>query len=95
MAGASCSVDLGRHHASVGGTASECSPGDRDGYTSHDEASWLIDQHADNVPIHPLTQHRNSLSSSDMHTPTSRSVASWDLIRFPRSFYEVKFFSLR
>ena len=83
----SSNVDLMRHHATTGGTASKCSPGDRDGYTSHDEAPWLVDQHADHVPI-PFAHNRNSLSSGHHPTSSSRSVASWDLIRFPRSFYE-------
>ena len=33
-------VDLMRHDATTGGTAAECSPADRDGYTSHEEAPW-------------------------------------------------------
>ena len=45
----SSNVDLMSHHATTGGTASGCSPGDRNGYTSHDEAPWLVYQHADHV----------------------------------------------
>ena len=75
----SSNVDLMHHHATTGGTASECSPGDRDGYTTHNEAPWLVDQHADLLRI-PFTQHRNSLSSGHHPTASSRSVASWDLI---------------
>ena len=83
----SFNVDFMLHHATNGGTASNSSPGDRDGYISHDEAPWLVDQHADHVPI-PFAQHRNSLSSGHHLTSFSRSVASWDLICIPRSFYE-------
>ena len=82
----SSNVDLIRHHTTTGGTASECSSANRDGYTSHNKAPWLVDQHAGHVLI-PFPQHRNSFFSGHHSTSFSRSVAFWDLIRFPRSFY--------
>ena len=76
----SSNVDLMRHHATSAGTASECSPGDGDGYTSHDEAPWLVDQHAIMWnSVCPTSQFVLFRSSTDLILKISCLLGSYSL----------------